>query len=474
MRPEMITTANNHEESLMQAWSSKLKHFLILSSSGKPIWTRHGSQQLISNTIGVLQTIISLHQDSNDNLKSFNAGNSHFYVLSKGHLHLAAISRLGESDSQLRSQLESLYMQILSTLTLPNMEKMFQTRPSTDLRRPLQGTEGLLSALADGFTRGSPSTLLSALECLRIRKVHRQAVNHILYKTRSANLLYGLIVAGGRLVSVLRPRRHSLHPGDLHLIFNMLFEAKGMRATGGENWVPLCLPGFNNTGYVYMYVSFLDSESVDIRPKDTDPLKSSGEIPEIAFILLSASKEAFYDLRTMRDSLVRSLTTASALSAICNAASFGRPTCADIAPGIPILHFLYKSRKNVQFTMPSAAPHFESMTAWRRLMCRYSTLHAALHSKSGQVRLLHHLDSHGVAFAWTTPVFELYIIAKPGASKQAVAQGASKIVHWVKKEEERIFIVGGAVSVPLIFCFNPLLAILDLHENNSPFQTASC
>ena len=73
----------------------------------------------------------------------------------------------------MRAQLEALYMQILSTLTLPVMTKMFKTRASMDLRRPLQGTERLLSALADGFTRGAPSTLLSALECLKMRKAHR-------------------------------------------------------------------------------------------------------------------------------------------------------------------------------------------------------------------------------------------------------------------------------------------------------------
>lgn len=194
-------------------------------------------------------------------------------------------------------------MQILSTLTLPNMERMFANRPSIDLRRPLQGTETLLSALADGFTRGSPSTLLSALECLKLRKTHRQAINSTLLKTRSPDLLYGLIVAGGRLVSVVRPRKHSLHPGDLHLIFNMLFEAGSVQAGGGENWIPLCLPGFNNTGYLYMYVSFLDIDNIqeDVVERPSSP---GGSENEVAILLISTKKEAFYELRQMRDDLV--------------------------------------------------------------------------------------------------------------------------------------------------------------------------
>lgn len=287
----------------MHQWRAKLKHFLILSSAGKPIYSRHGDDQLITNYIGVVQTIISFYQSTNDTLRGFTAGHVRFVVMSKGPLNLVAITRLPESDSQLRSQLEALYMQILSTLTLPSMERMFAVRANYDLRRPLQGTETLLSALADGFTRGSPSTLLSALECLKLRKSHRTTINNTLLKTRSENLLYGLLVASGKLVSVVRPKKHSLHPGDLHLIFNMLFEAGSVKAGGGENWIPLCLPGFNNTGYLYMYVSFLNlehpTEQMQERPRTSD-----GADDEVAVLLISAEKESFFELRRMRDDLV--------------------------------------------------------------------------------------------------------------------------------------------------------------------------
>lgn len=285
-------------------WKAKLKHFLILSSAGKPIWSRHGDDRLVTHHIGVIQTIISFYQGAGDNLKGFTAGDARFVVMSKGHLNLVAISRLGESDAQLRTQLESLYMQILSTLTLPNMERMFRNRASTDLRRPLQGTETLLSALADGFARGSPSTLLSALECLKMRKAHRQTVNSTLLRIRRPSLLYGLIVAGGRLVSVARPKKHSLHPGDLLLIFNMLFEAGGVKAGGGENWIPLCLPGFNNTGFLYMYVSFVNLEAAGEEVRER-PSTSEGSGEEVAVLLISADRESFYEMREMRNDLIQ-------------------------------------------------------------------------------------------------------------------------------------------------------------------------
>lgn len=349
----------------MIQWKSKRKHFLILSSAGKPIYNRHGDDNLISGYIGIIQTIISFYEGADDRLKSFTAAGAMFVIMSQGPLYLVAISKLGENDAQLRAQLEALYMQILSTLTLPTLTHLFSNRPSTDLRRPLQGTEPLLSALADTFTRGSPPSLLSALECLKVRNSHRQVINDTLLRKRCETLLYGLIVASGRLVSVVRPRKHSLHPSDLQLIFNMLFEARGVKAGGGENWIPLCLPGFNKNGYLYMYVSFV-SASESEGEEGNNSSDESGKQDEIAILLISANKESFYDLRNMRDALVEELEANGCMPIIKSAVRRGRSTATDIVPGTVLRHFLYKSRANVQFTMPSYEPHYTTMLARRR------------------------------------------------------------------------------------------------------------
>ncbi|KAJ8105770.1 hypothetical protein OPT61_g9981 [Boeremia exigua] len=431
---DAMAADGSNEDHVMGQWRAKLKHFLVLSSAGKPVYSRHGDDQLITNYIGIVQTIISFYQSTNDSLRGFTAGDVRFVVMSKGPLNLVAITRLPESDSQLRTQLEALYMQILSTLTLPSMERMFAARANYDLRRPLQGTETLLSALADGFTRGSPSTLLSALECLKLRKSHRDTINNTLLKTRSENLLYGLIVASGKLVSVVRPKKHSLHPGDLHLIFNMLFEAGGVKAGGGENWIPLCLPGFNNTGYLYMYVSFLNlekpSEQMEERPRTRD-----GGEDEVAVLLISADKESFFEMRKMRDSLVEALAANNSISHISTAVQAGRPSCIDIVPGSPLRHFLYKSRGNVQFCMPSYTPYFASPLDRRRLLSLYAHLHSTLHTRPTSLKVHHETGSSCIALAWSTPLFELYAVAPPNTSRAALAQGAMKIVQNAKRPE---------------------------------------
>ncbi|KAI1660040.1 DUF254-domain-containing protein [Daldinia decipiens] len=426
------------DETRLKLWKSKLKHFMILSSAGKPIYSRYGDLEMINSSMGVVQTIISFYQGAKNPLLGFAAGNTRFVIVTEGPLYLVAISKLGESDSQLRAQLDALYMQILSTLTLPALTNIFANRPSTDLRKPLQGTESLLSSLADSFTRGSPSALLGALECLRLRKSHRHAINNAFLKTKTEKLLYGLIVAGGRLVSVIRPRRHSLHPSDLQLIFNMLFESGGVKAGGGENWIPLCLPAFNNRGYLYMYVSFLD-----VDPESERNLNAAGE--EIAIILISPDKESFFDLQNMRDDVVVELKKKGHLDMIKTAAQQGRPKMNDIAPGTHISHFLFKSRANVQFCMPSLHPKFSNLVPHRRLMSLYHNLHSTIHAKHTHVKVLHCVGEDTTSLAWITPIFEFYCVAGPNASRTVMTQGANKIMQWAKREEERLFIIGGGV-----------------------------
>ncbi len=246
-------------------------------------------------------------------------------------------------------------------------------------------------------------------------------------------------------MSVIRPRKHSLHPSDLQLIFNMLFASGGIKAGDGENWIPLCLPAFNNRGYLYMYVSFFDHGTGD---EATQPPPPTDEA--IAIILISTDKECFYNLKEMRDKVAHQLTKNGSLAIIRAAARAGRPQIADIAPGTQISHFMYKSRANVQFAMSSLEPAFgekgkPNWEARRRLMTLYHQLHSAVHARHSHLKVLHCAGEDSTSLAWITPVFEFYCVAGPNASRAVMTQGANKIVQWAKREEERLFIIGGGV-----------------------------
>lgn len=77
----------------------------------------------------------------------------------------------------------------------------------------------------------------------------------------------------------------------------------------------------------------------------------------------------------------------------------------------------------------------------------YHSLHAGVHAKSGHLKVYHCVSREHVALAWITPMFELYCIANACANRNAFTQGANKVIEYIRSEEERVFIIGGVVSL---------------------------
>ena len=79
-------------------------------------------------------------------------------------------------------------------------------------------------------------------------------------------------------------------------------------------------------------------------------------------------------------------------------------------------------------------------------MTTYSHLHTAIHTKNSHVKVQHSVNvRQGTALGWVTPMFELYTIGGRGTSRAALARGANGVVKWAQREEERLFLIGGAV-----------------------------
>ncbi|RPA71424.1 DUF254-domain-containing protein, partial [Ascobolus immersus RN42] len=359
---------------LRGVWSKQKKHYFILTSAGKPVYSRHGSEAHISEYMGILTTILASISSTSDSLQTFSAPPWTFALLSRGPLTLLTASRLPESPAQLTAQLDALYTQILSTLTLTQVSTVFARRESYDLRRLLGGTEIFLDGLADSMTTGNPSILLGAIECVKLRLHHRDAITGTFLRAKSANLLYGLLLAvdaqgegweSARLVSVIRPRRHSLHPLDLQLVFSMLASSSTFKeVVGSEHWLPICLPKFNPDGFLYAYICFFT--------------------PKLVLVLVSPDKNGFFEMQGVKEAFLeeckkkdRSLTVEEG-----EEAEGGGEIKLKIEKGLTpptIHHFLYRSKPHVQFFSPALPP--PSVASRRDITSIYAKLHSLLHDK---------------------------------------------------------------------------------------------
>jgi hypothetical protein len=95
-------------------------------------------------------------------------------------------------------------------------------------------------------------------------------------------------------VTLLRPRKHSIHPSgtssvsrlkltaDLHLLLNTIETSATLRTA--ETWLPICLPKFNAAGFVHAYISFV--------------------LEDVGLVFVSADRDAFLELRTWKQTVV--------------------------------------------------------------------------------------------------------------------------------------------------------------------------
>ena len=69
--------------------------------------------------------------------------------------------------------------------------------------------------------------------------------------------MYGVLLAGERVVALAQPRAHALHAHDTLLLSSFVLGSDSFRAAA-ESFSPICLPRFNPAAFLHAYVRFLD------------------------------------------------------------------------------------------------------------------------------------------------------------------------------------------------------------------------
>ncbi|XP_042556848.1 vacuolar fusion protein MON1 homolog B [Dipodomys spectabilis] len=417
-------------------WRCQRKHVFVLSEAGKPIYSRYGSVEALSATMGVMTALVSFVQSAGDAIRVIYAEDHKLVFLQQGPLLLVAVSRTSQSAAQLRGELLAVHAQIVSTLTRASVARIFAHKQNYDLRRLLAGSERTLDRLLDSVERDPGALLLGAVRCVPLARPLREALGTLLRRCTTPGLALSVLAVGGQLITAAQERNVlaecRLDPADLQLLLDWV----GAPAfAAGEAWAPVCLPRFNPDGFFYAYVARLDSMPV-------------------CLLLLGTQREAFHAMAACRRMVEDGMRALGALRALGEAASnpsthwLGASAYSVQAVGAPGLrHFLYKPldipdhhRQLPQFTSPELEAPYSKEEERQRLSDLYHRLHARLHSSSRPLRLIYHVAQNETLLAWVTSKFELYTCLSPLVTKAGAILVVTKLLRWVRKEEDRLFI----------------------------------
>lgn len=211
---------------------------------------RHGSETKLMGFMGMLQALVSIIEcDNNNKLYHVIAGDHRIVFLHRNYLIFVCVS--SESDKsieQLNLELEYVYNQIISTVTLSLLEKIFKSYPNYDIRKKLSGTEKLITNIIKRFNNDY-GMLLNCVNSYPLRFETRDQIARILAHHISSIkfVLFGLLLFDNKLVAIIRPKTKNIHPVDVHLLVNVI---TGLDHTKSSEFIqyPICLPNFNSTG----------------------------------------------------------------------------------------------------------------------------------------------------------------------------------------------------------------------------------
>ncbi|PWN49647.1 DUF254-domain-containing protein [Violaceomyces palustris] len=413
-------------------------------------------EELATTQVGVMQALISIFADEdNDKIRHIetDGGRTRITFLLRAPLYLVCVSSWGEPINACRNHLEYLYLQILSIVSAGQLNRLFTRMPNFDLRRLLEGTERLLGNLLSKL-QTDLSFPLGALHPLRMEKSLRDNLANALHppgrdadgsegeRKRPKDLLYVMLLHKERIITLLRPRRHSVHPSDMHLLINTVYSNRELREPGSESWIPICLPRFAPQGFLHAYVSFLkssrekgedegegkeDDELVggevgggkgQARTDDEDsqlPTSSSSssndddeddgslgtderesgnqggerrkshpkkrkEESHLSLVMVTGNREGFKELSEWSRTIVQTLRRTKLLSRLEDSIRLASHHYSADDLHIPGLrHFIYKSRTNVQITSPRYEPPYSDQSGYSNDRKRLTTLYQIVH-----------------------------------------------------------------------------------------------
>lgn len=176
-----ITKTTGTSSSSYTGWEhDQNKHIFILSSSGKPIFSKYGDENELVTTFGLLQAVISIVIDSGDSIKCIRAGNRKIVYFIKQSLYFICVTSTNEPELIILKQLQFLYSQILLVLT-SKVHDIFRKNPSSDIRQLLgSDTMRLMHATCQDIPLTSTPIAFEAIQSVTCCKEIREEITSYL------------------------------------------------------------------------------------------------------------------------------------------------------------------------------------------------------------------------------------------------------------------------------------------------------
>ena len=255
---------------------TKKRHYLIMTDGGKPVYSRYGDEvenNSIFATISAMITKFTIFNSTDtfkEELNVISNKKNKIVFMKKGQLIFISFSKMpNDSVSLLYSQLEMIYNQLMSILTVKFYEKL-EDNPSKVLTA-MGGTENLFEQIIQ-YSCNSFISIFNSYQIMNFENFgeSREKINKILEENKG-NSLYCILMTPYEIISLVHSNQITVQPSDLILIQNLILCTESIRAQ--ESYVPICLPRISDQGFLQLYCHFSEENiGIIFITENVDPM----------------------------------------------------------------------------------------------------------------------------------------------------------------------------------------------------------
>lgn len=324
-------------------WKKERKNIFILSSAGKPVYTRHGDENEMVTLFGLLQAVVSIAQDAGDQIHSINLGTKRIIFFLKNALYFVCVTTTKEPEIVCRQQLEFIHDQILFVLT-NKVHYLLEQNASRDLRDLLGTDTNKFIQSSCQHEIVSPCVVLRSVKGFVMETSLREDLRVLLKLTIDrSNAAVGCLLHEDSCILCLTNEKMNvnIHATDLQLLAQFVHNSPSLRSNE-QNWVPLCLPNINAGGYLQAYIAFIRMDDGQTTP----PI-------QVAIVLISASDASVEDFKLLHEARLdfqNSVSKSQIPDRVAKALTLEQIAVENYLQSVQGIHFFYK------FSPPNGIP----------------------------------------------------------------------------------------------------------------------
>jgi len=397
-------------------WRLRRKHFFVVSSSGRPVYTRYGDECEFADLFGIIQVMVAMVEDRGHMIRRAQAGKHQIVFLKQGELVYVIVSCTGEPYSSYIQQLKYLHHQIESII--PNVDQILKKKQGFDLRRFMGEAEistvrGMIHAL-----NVDPSYYVEAVHPIRVAKSVRLNIASAMNEShKGEDHIFTFLLHRRSVVQIVSHHKHVLHPADVLLLLNHVDTSPSI--LHAETWLPLCLPRFSAGAFLWIYVDYLEKNLV--------------------LVQVSTSQDLFPELSQGRDSikfLFEKFNVFRSLREVDHHGDF-HVSAVGIAE---LRHVIYVvAGQYVTSTWPVVAA--QDNKEKKRILRAYAKLRQLARNCTGKDRIVTHTSLEEGMIVQTTKDWDLFLTFSPSTSKVVMTASTIKVRRYLKSIEEELFLV---------------------------------